>query len=121
MSDLTYREILENTSAEIRRAAVFAGDIDMHLGETDLAHARNVALERTALQGVDHLRQSLDCLGLFVKRLAEQIGDRRAPCPEQLVKDLWLADLSNRLTGQPDDIEPSHDGPHTPNGNVTFF
>ncbi len=84
---------LTNIAAELTRLSGIAshadeimGDVIVRLGPNDQEHLH-------ALQDVDLLRQSLDCLVVLMKNISEQEEVSNAILPDDVGEGVYLRDL----------------------------
>lgn len=106
MTPIPMRTVLHNTSTEVERLARIATVLDEVVGdliaETDPAQRDRLAL----LQDVDLLRQSLDCLGVLMRNLADCPDQTGTVLPEKAGTGVYLHDLRMACLAP-----PLHHGP----------
>lgn len=98
MTEKPFATVLENMARELDRLASLAGDIDTAVGRVPISADLN-GETLSALQRVDFLRQSLECLTLYVGNLAGQLHETVVVNPENAAAALPLRDLACDLVG----------------------
>ena len=115
MTEQPIRTLLGNLSCELKRLAMLAGTIDAAVGHLPLAalHGETAG----ALQRIDLLRQSLECLGRYSGTLAALVDASAQVDPTQAVTALPLRDLAHALAAH---TEPEL-AANEESGNETWF
>lgn len=117
MADQPFAIVLDNMARELDRLADLAGSIDSAMGRVPIPSDINGQTLAT-LQRVDMLRQSLECLTLYVGELAGQVHGAVLVNPVNAAAALPLRDLARDLVG---DENPDSQAMHTSSHDPCFF
>jgi len=98
MNDQPCATVLENMARELDRLASLAGRIDSAIGHVQISTELN-GETLAALQRIDLLRQSLECLTHYVGNLASQVNETVLVNPVDAAEGLLLRDLVHGLVG----------------------
>lgn len=116
MIEQPFAVVLGNTAHELDRLARLAARIDDVVGRAP-ATASPDGEVLAALQGVDLLRQSLECLTQYVANLASQVDDSVRVDPAHAAAALPLRDLARGLVG----LKQHDSAPQANHGDTCFF
>lgn len=84
---------LTNISSELARLSSIAAHVDEVMGDVIMRLGPNDQEHLNALQDVDLLRQSLDCLVVLMKNISEQQDVSTGVLPEDVGEGVYLRDL----------------------------
>jgi hypothetical protein len=98
MTEKPFATVLESMARELDRLANLAGHIDTAVGRVPIS-ADLSGDTLAALQRVDFLRQSLECLTIYVGNLSGQVNDTIFVNPASAAAALPLRDLAHDLVG----------------------
>jgi len=96
MTPEAFATVLASTARELETLAGLAADIDHAIGQLSVpATIGGRATE--SLQRIDLLRQSLECIALYVNNLARQLKETNHINPASAAESLALRDLARNL------------------------
>lgn len=84
---------LNNIATELARLSAIASQFDEVMGDAVMKLGPSGHEHMNALQDVDLLRQSLDCLVVLMKNIAEQQDVSSGVLPENVGEGVYLRDL----------------------------
>ena len=117
MTEKPFATVLESMARELDRLANLAGHIDTAVGRVPIS-ADLSGDTLAALQRVDFLRQSLECLTVYVGNLAGQINDTVVVSPAIAAATLPLRNLADDLAGK---SGPDNHAMHVDGHDTCFF
>lgn len=117
MTEKPFATVLESLARELDRLASLAGNIDTAVGRVPIPAELNGETV-AALQRVDFLRQSLECLTVYVDNLAGQVNDTVVVSPASAAAMLPLRDLARDLVGK---AGPDSHAMHADGHDTCFF
>jgi len=98
MTSRPFATVLASTARELETLAALATDIDRAIGQLTVTLTIDGRTNAT-LQKVDLLRQSLECIALYVNNLVGQLNDTNQIDPATAAASLTLRDLACKLAG----------------------
>lgn len=93
MSHIPLNIMLRNMSNEIARLSAIAANVDHVMGDVVKSMQFNDAEHQSALQDVDLLRQSLDCLAVLLSNTADQQDVVKGVLSDVAGEGVYLRDL----------------------------
>lgn len=101
MRAIPMKTVLANTAQEIERLARVANAVDETVADLVAAPGPATPDQVERLQSVDLLRQSLECLGVLMRNLAEAESGETTVAPETAGHGLFLRDLRDACLSAP--------------------
>ncbi|MAC76896.1 MAG: hypothetical protein CML66_02400 [Rhodobacteraceae bacterium] len=93
MTRIPFDATLRNIANELARLSAIAANVDEVMGDVIVKMGANDQEHVTALQDVDLLRQSLDCLVVLMGNLAEQQDVSLGVHTHEVGEGVYLRDL----------------------------
>jgi len=97
MTSKPFISVLASMATEFDKLAGLAGEIDLAVGHLAVSGPGLESNACATLQQIDLLRQSLECITEYVKKLTEQVDADLHVNPADAAKGLTLHDLARNL------------------------
>ncbi len=93
MTTIPMKTVLQQSADELARISALAEEVDNTIGDWIVAGGAKESLPTTLFQGVDLLRQKVECMGKLVRNLADQEEGNTEICSERAADGVFLAEI----------------------------